>query len=100
LFVFRLLLNSVKVKNVYKTTVLPAVLYGCETWSLILTEEHRLRVFENGVLRGIFGTKGGEVIGNWRKYLIEKLHNSYSTKYRQGDQIKEDGMDGACRALG
>jgi hypothetical protein len=42
---------------IYKTTVLPVVLYGCETWSLILSEEHRLRVFENRELRKIFGPK-------------------------------------------
>jgi hypothetical protein len=49
----RLLSTNVKVK-IYKTIILPAVLYGCETWSLTLREEHRLRVFENRVLRGIF----------------------------------------------
>jgi hypothetical protein len=43
------------------------VLYGCETWSLTLREEYRLRVFENRVLRWIFGTKGDEVMGEWRK---------------------------------
>jgi hypothetical protein len=46
------------------------VLYGCETWSLTLREEHRLRVFENRVLRRIFGPKRDEVTGGWRK-----LHN-------------------------
>jgi hypothetical protein len=49
----RLLFRKVKVK-IYKTTILPVVLYGCETWSVILREEHRLRVFEKRVLRGIF----------------------------------------------
>jgi hypothetical protein len=47
--------------NVYKTTILPLVLYGCETWSLTLREEHRLRVFENRMLRRIFGPKKDEV---------------------------------------
>jgi hypothetical protein len=47
--------------RIYKTIILPAVLYGRETWSLILREEHRLRVFENGVLRRIFGPKRDEV---------------------------------------
>jgi hypothetical protein len=51
----------------YKTIILPVVLYGCETWSLTLTEEHRLRVFENRVLRRIFGPKRDEVTGGWRK---------------------------------
>ena len=52
----RLLSKKLKI-NTYKTIVLPVVLYGCETWSLILREEHRLRVFENKVLRQIFGVK-------------------------------------------
>jgi hypothetical protein len=56
----RLLSRNVKVK-IYKTTILPVVLYGCETWSLTLREEHRLRVFENRVLRRIFGPKREEV---------------------------------------
>jgi hypothetical protein len=58
----RLLSRNVKVK-IYKTIILPAILYGCETWSLTLREEHRLRVFENRVLRGIFGPKRDEVTG-------------------------------------
>jgi hypothetical protein len=53
----RLLSRNVKVK-IYKTIILPFVLYGCETWSLTLREEHRLRVFQNRVLRRIFGPKG------------------------------------------
>jgi hypothetical protein len=53
------------------------VLYGCETWSLTLREEHRLRVFENSVLRRIFGPKKNEVIGGWRKLHTEELHNLY-----------------------
>jgi hypothetical protein len=58
----RLLSRNVKVK-IYKTVILPVVLYGCETWPLTLREEHRLRVFENRVLRGIFGPKRDEVTG-------------------------------------
>jgi hypothetical protein len=50
----RLLSRNVKVK-IYKTIILPVVLYGCKTWSLTLREEHRLRIFENRVLRRIFG---------------------------------------------
>jgi hypothetical protein len=49
--------------RIYKIINLPAVLYGCETWSLILEEEHRLMVFENKVLRRIFGPKRDEVTG-------------------------------------
>jgi hypothetical protein len=57
---------------------LPVVLYGCETWSLILREEHRLRMYENRVLR-IFKPKGDEVTGGWRKLHDEELHNLYSS---------------------
>jgi hypothetical protein len=46
----------------YETIILPVVFYGCETWSLTLREEHRMRVFENRVLRGIFGPKKDEVM--------------------------------------
>jgi hypothetical protein len=52
---------------------------GCETWSLTLREEHKLRVFENRVLRRIFGPKGDEVAGDWRKLHNEELHNLSST---------------------
>jgi hypothetical protein len=58
--------------------ILPVALYGCETWSLALKEEHRLRVFKNTVLR-IFGPKRDEVIGGWRKLHNEELHNLYSS---------------------
>jgi hypothetical protein len=55
------------------------VLYGCETLSLTLREEHRLRVFENRVLRRIFGPKTDEVTGGWRKLHNEELHGLYSS---------------------
>jgi hypothetical protein len=55
------------------------VLYGCETWSLILREEHRLRVFEYRVLRRIFGPKRDEETGEWRKLHNEELHDLYSS---------------------
>jgi hypothetical protein len=70
--------KDVKVK-IYKTTILPVVLYGCETWSLTLREEHRLRVFENSVLRRIFGPKIQEVTEEWRKLNNEKIHILYSS---------------------
>jgi len=54
--------------------ILPADLYGCETWSLILREERRQRVFEKRVLRRIFGPKRDEVTGEWRKLLNEELN--------------------------
>jgi hypothetical protein len=70
-----LLSSSVLSKNVtikvHRTIILPVVLYGCETWSLTVREEYRLRAFENGLLRKIFGTKRDEVTGEWRR-----LHNS------------------------
>jgi hypothetical protein len=74
----RLLSRNVKVK-IYKTIILPVVLYGCETWSLTLREEHRLRVFENRVLRRIFRLKRDEVMGEWRKLHNVELHNLYSS---------------------
>jgi sorting nexin-29 len=65
----RLVSRNVKIK-IYETIILHVVLYGCETLSLMLREEHRLRVFEDRVLRRIFGPKRDEVTGGWRK-----LHN-------------------------
>jgi hypothetical protein len=59
--------------RIYKTVILPVVLYGCETWPLTLREENRLRVFENRVLRRIFGPKRDEVTGEWRKLHNEEL---------------------------
>jgi hypothetical protein len=61
------------------TIILPAVLYGCETWSLALREEHRLRMFENRVLRKIFGPRRDEVTGKWRKLHNEEFHDLYSS---------------------
>jgi hypothetical protein len=72
----RLLSRNVKVK-IYKTVILPVVLCGCETESVRLREEHRLRVFENRVLRGIFGPKGDEVTGEWRQLHSGELHKWY-----------------------
>ena len=62
----RLMSKNLKIK-IHRFIILPVVLYGCETWSLTLREEHRLRVFENRVLRRIFGPKRDEVTGEWRK---------------------------------
>ncbi|KAJ4439437.1 hypothetical protein ANN_07561 [Periplaneta americana] len=73
-----LLSKNLKVR-IYKTVILPVVLYGCETWTLTLREEHRLRVFENKVLRKIFGTKRDEVTGEWRKLHNTELHALYSS---------------------
>ena len=64
--------------KIYRTIIVP-VLYGCETWSLTLRKERRLRVFENGVLRGIFGPKRDEVTREWRKLHNEELYDLYYT---------------------
>jgi hypothetical protein len=61
--------------------MLRLVLYGCEPWSLTLRAEHRLRVFENRVLRKIFGSKRDEVTGEWRRLHDEELYNLYSSSY-------------------
>jgi hypothetical protein len=74
----RLLSRNVEVR-IYKTIILPVVLYGCGTWSLTLRKENRLRVFENRVLRRIFGPKMDEVTGEWRKLHSEELHILYSS---------------------
>jgi hypothetical protein len=65
--------------RVYRTIILPVVLYGCETWSLTVREGHKPRVFENRVLRRIFGSKMDRVTGGWRKLHKEELHNLYSS---------------------
>jgi hypothetical protein len=67
--------------NSGKNIILSVVLYGCETWSLILREEHRLRVFENREQRRVFGPKRDEVTGDWTKLLVrnEELHNLNSS---------------------
>jgi len=64
--------------KIYRTIILPVVLYGCETWSLTLTEECRLTVFKNGVPRRIFGHKRDEVTGEWRNLHNEELNDLYS----------------------
>jgi hypothetical protein len=69
--------QNLKIK-IYRTAILPVVLYGCETWSLTLREEHRLRVFENRVFRRIFGPKREED-GSWRKLHNDELHSLYSS---------------------
>jgi hypothetical protein len=73
----RLISKNLKIK-IYKTVILPVVLYVCETWSVTLGEEHRLRVFENSVLRKIFGPKREED-GSWGKLHNDELHDLYSS---------------------
>jgi hypothetical protein len=73
-YIISLLLFVIKI---YRTIILCVVLYGCETWSLTLREEHTLRVFENRVLRVIFEVKRDGVKGEWRKLHNEKFHDLY-----------------------
>jgi len=74
----RLLSKNLKI-NIYRTIILPVVFYGCEIWSLTLREERKLRVFENRVLRKIFGPRRGEVTGEWRRLHNEELNDLYSS---------------------
>jgi hypothetical protein len=73
-----LLSKNVKIK-IYRTIILPVVLYGYENWLLIWREECRLRVFENRVLRRTFGPKRDEVTGEWRRLHNEELYALYSS---------------------
>jgi hypothetical protein len=76
-------------------------MYGCDTWSLILREERRLRVSENRVLRGIFVAKRDEETGEWRKLHNEELNDLYcSSKYCASDNMEKSEMGGACSAYG
>jgi hypothetical protein len=94
----RLLSRNVKVK-ICKTIILPVVLYGCETWSLVPREEQGLRIFETRVLRRIFGCKRDEVTREWRKLHSKELHNLYSSPdiIRQ---VKKNKMGRACSMHG
>jgi len=74
----RLLSKNLKIK-IYRIIILPVVLYGFETWSLTLREERKLRVFENKVLRRIFGSRRDEVTGEWRRLHNEELNDLYSS---------------------
>jgi hypothetical protein len=73
-----LLSKNIKIK-VHRTIILPVLLYGCETWSLTLREEQRLRVFEKRVLRRIFGPKRDEVTGEWSRLHKDELNALYSS---------------------
>ena len=65
--------------KILRTIIVPLVLYGCETWSLMVREERRLRVFENRVLRRIFGSKRDEVTGEWGKLHYGELNDLCSS---------------------
>ena len=68
-----------RILNIHRTIILSVVVYGCETLSLAMREECRIRVFENRVLSTIFGSKRDEIRGEWRKIHNEELNNLYST---------------------
>jgi len=76
---FSSLLSKYLKLKIYRTIILPVVLCGCGTWSLTFREERRLRVFENRVLRRIFGLQRNEVTREWRKLHNEELNDLYST---------------------
>ena len=71
-----MLSKNLKIK-IYRTIIVPVVLYGCEIWSLKLREERKLTVFENMVLRRIFGPRRDEVTGEWRRLHNEELNDLY-----------------------
>jgi hypothetical protein len=93
-FVIPPAVQECKVKNIQNHNS-TGVLYGCETLSLTLREEHRLRVFENRVLRGVFGPERDEVTEEWSNLHNEELHNLYSYPdiIRQ---VKANAVGGAC----
>jgi hypothetical protein len=78
-YVFQVAIQKFKDQVIYRTIILPVVLYGCETWSLTLREERKLKVSENMVLRRIFGPRRNEVTGDWRKLHNEELNDLYSS---------------------
>jgi len=104
-----LLSKKLKIK-IHRTIILPVVLYVCETWSLTLREERKLRVFENMVLRRIFGPRRDEVTGDWRRLLNEELNDFYCSpdivrvikwrRMRWAGHVARIGEDrGVCRVL-
>jgi hypothetical protein len=77
-FVFLSPLDDLKIETC-ATIILSVALYGCGTWSLTLKEEHRLSVFENEMLRRLFGPKREEMARGWRRNHNEELHNAHSS---------------------
>ena len=95
----KLLSKNLKIK-IYRTIILPVVLYGCETWSLTLREERSLRVFENMVLRRIFGRRRDEVTGDWRRLHNEEINVLYSPNIVRVIKTRRMRWDFACGAYG
>jgi hypothetical protein len=103
-----LLSKTLKIK-IYRTIILLVVLYGCETWSLTLREKRRLRVFENRVLRKVFGPKRNLVTGEWRKLNNEELNDLYflpniaqfvkSRRMRWARHVARIGEDGGVHRV-
>jgi hypothetical protein len=82
--------------KMYRIIILPVVLCGCEIWSLILREDCRLRVFENMVLRRIFGPKNHEVKGDWRRLRNKELYAVLLIKYHSGNRIRKTEVGRTC----
>ena len=78
-FFFQVAIQKCNDQDIFRTIILPVVLYGCETWLLTLREERKLRVFENMVLRRIFGPRRDEITGEWRRLHNEELNDLYSS---------------------
>ena len=94
-----LLSKNIKIK-IYRNIILPVVLCVCETWSLTLGEERRLRVFVGRVLRRIFGPRRDEVTVEWRKLHKEELMICSLAQYCSGDKIEKNEMGAACSEYG
>jgi PAS domain-containing protein len=82
--------------EICKTIILPVVLYKCKIWSVILREEHTQKIFENKALRGIFGLKRDEIVGDWRKLHNKELHNRpiKSKTMRRAGHVASMGIRG------
>ena len=93
-----LLSKDIKVK-IYRTIILPFDLYECETWFHTVSEEHRLRIFRNRVLRKIFGPKRGNIMGEWQKQHNETLYDLYSPNILVNNSRRMERR-GACSTHG
>ena len=99
-FVFQFAIQKFKDQDIYKTIILPVVLFGCETWSLTVGDERRLMVFQNRVLRRVFGSKRDEVTGEWRKLHNEEFSDLYSlpniVRVVKSRRMRWGGACGGC----